>query len=331
MQFNALIVEKNEDNGETNASVKEIDSSQLPDGEVLVNVEYSSLNYKDGLCIGPGGGLVKKYPHVPGIDFSGTVEESSESNYSKGDKVILTGWRVGEVVWGGYSQKARVKASQLVPLPQGLTTKSAMCIGTAGFSAMLSIMKLEESGMKKDNGDILVTGASGGVGSVSCAILSNLGYSVTAVSGKKNIENFLKNFGVHNVIPRDDFNHEIVKALESSAWGGCIDTVSGNILGRALLQLKSGCSVAIVGNAAEAKFPASSIPFMLRGINILGIDSAMYPFEGRLKVWDRIEKDFPFDLIDSITEVHSLKDLPNLGKDILDGKITGRKIIDVNS
>ncbi len=176
MEFNALVVEKDEEKNITSSQVKKINLSQLPEGDVLVNVEFSNLNYKDGLCIGPGAGLVKTYPHVPGIDFAGEVENSQSDLYKKGDKVILTGWRVGEVVWGGYSQKARVKASQLVKMPEGMTSKEAMSMGTAGFSAMLAIMRLEELGMKKENGEVLVTGATGGVGSVAVVILSNIGY-----------------------------------------------------------------------------------------------------------------------------------------------------------
>ena len=182
MEFNALVVDKDEEKNITSSQVKKIDVSQLPEGDVLVNVEFSNVNYKDGLCIGPGAGLVKTYPHVPGIDFAGEVESSQSDLYKKGDKVILTGWRVGEVVWGGYSQKARVKSSQLVKMPQGMTSKEAMSMGTAGFSAMLAIMRLEELGMKKENGEVLVTGATGGVGSVAVVILSNLGYEVAAVT-----------------------------------------------------------------------------------------------------------------------------------------------------
>ena len=195
MEFNALVVDKDEEKNITSSQVKKIDVSQLPEGDVLVNVEFSNVNYKDGLCIGPGAGLVKTYPHVPGIDFAGQVESSQSDLYKKGDKVILTGWRVGEVVWGGYSQKARVKSSQLVKMPQGMTSKEAMSMGTAGFSAMLAIMRLEELGMKKENGEVLVTGATGGVGSVAVVILSNLGYEVAAVTGKKSSKDYLLSLG----------------------------------------------------------------------------------------------------------------------------------------
>ena len=330
MEFSALVVEKDEDSGITSSGVKKITENDLPPGEVLVNIEYSSVNYKDGLCIGPGAGLVKSYPHVPGIDFSGTVESSNVSNYSKGDKVILTGWRVGEVVWGGYAQKARVQASQLVPLPNGLSTKEAMAMGTAGFSAMLAIITLEEHGLTKDIGEVLVTGATGGVGSVSVLLLSNSGYKVVAVSGKKSSIDYLKDIGATRVIDRNDLNELIKKPMESSIWSGCIDTVGGNTLSRLLGQLKYGASVAVVGNAGGNNINASAIPFMLRGINMLGIDSAMQPYQKRINVWDRINNDFPKDFFEVMTEVVSLNDLPRIGKAILNGEIKGRVIVDVN-
>ena len=282
MEFNALVVDKDEENNITSSEVKKVSLSELPEGDVLVNVEYSNVNYKDGLCIGPGAGLVKTYPHVPGIDFAGTVENSENENFQKGDKVILTGWRVGEVVWGGYAQKARVKASQLVKMPEGMSSKQAMTMGTAGFSAMLSIIRLEEFGMTKDNGEVLVTGATGGVGSVSTVILSNLGYEVVTVSGKSSSGDYLKSLGAKRTIDRSELNEVIKRPMESAAWEGCIDTVGGDTLSRLLGQLKYGASVAVVGNAGGNKLSASAIPFMLRGINMLGIDSAMQPFEKRV-------------------------------------------------
>ena len=330
MEFNALVVEKDEEKGATFSGVKKINLEQLPEGDVLVNVEYSNVNYKDGLCIGPGAGLVKSYPHVPGIDFSGEVEYSETETYKKGDKVILTGWRVGEAVWGGYSQKARVKSNQLVSLPEGMTTKEAMSIGTAGFSAMLSLMKLEEFGMRKDNGEILVTGASGGVGSVATIILSNLGYDVAAVTGKDASADYLRSLGANRVINRSDLNEVIKRPLESASWAGCIDTVGGDTLSRLLGQLKYGASVAVVGNAGGNNLSASAIPFMLRGINMLGIDSAMQPYENRVKIWERINSDFPKNHFDSITEIISLSELPRVGQEILEGKVKGRLIVDVN-
>jgi len=330
MEFNALVVEKDEETNVTSSEVKKISLSDLPEGDVLVNVEYSNVNYKDGLCIGPGAGLVKTYPHVPGIDFAGTVETSQDDNYQKGDQVILTGWRVGEVVWGGYSQKARVKSSQLVKMPKNMTTKEAMTMGTAGFSAMLAIIRLEEMGLSKENGEVLVTGATGGVGSVATVVLSNLGYEVVTVSGKSSSSEYLKSLGSKRIIDRSELNELIKRPLESASWAGCIDTVGGNTLSRLIGQLKYGASVAVVGNAGGNNLSASAIPFMLRGVNMLGIDSAMQPYENRVKIWERLNKDFPKSFFESITEVISLSDLPRVGKEILDGKIKGRLVVDVN-
>ena len=330
MEFNALVVEKDEETNVTSSEVKKISLSDLPEGDVLVNVEYSNVNYKDGLCIGPGAGLVKTYPHVPGIDFAGTVEISQNDNYQKGDQVILTGWRVGEIVWGGYSQKARVKSSQLVKMPKNMTTKEAMTMGTAGFSAMLAIIRLEEMGLSKENGEVLVTGATGGVGSVATVVLSNLGYEVVTVSGKSSSSEYLKSLGSKRIIDRSELNELIKRPLESASWAGCIDTVGGNTLSRLIGQLKYGASVAVVGNAGGNNLSASAIPFMLRGVNMLGIDSAMQPYENRVKIWERLNKDFPKGFFESITEVISLSDLPRVGKEILDGKIKGRLVVDVN-
>ena len=330
MEFNALVVEKGEETNDTSSEVKKISLSDLPEGDVLVNVEYSNVNYKDGLCIGPGAGLVKTYPHVPGIDFAGTVETSQNDNYQKGDQVILTGWRVGEIVWGGYSQKARVKSSQLVKMPKNMTTKEAMTMGTAGFSAMLAIIRLEEMGLSKENGEVLVTGATGGVGSVATVVLSNLGYEVVTVSGKSSSSEYLKSLGSKRIIDRSELNELIKRPLESASWAGCIDTVGGNTLSRLIGQLKYGASVAVVGNAGGNNLSASAIPFMLRGVNMLGIDSAMQPYENRVKIWERLNKDFPKSFFESITEVISLSDLPRVGKEILDGKIKGRLVVDVN-
>lgn len=330
MEFNALVVEKDEETNVTSSEVKKISLSDLPEGDVLVNVEYSNVNYKDGLCIGPGAGLVKTYPHVPGIDFAGTVETSQDDNYQKGDQVILTGWRVGEIVWGGYSQKARVKSSQLVKIPKNMTTKEAMTMGTAGFSAMLAIIRLEEMGLSKENGEVLVTGATGGVGSVATVILSNLGYEVVTVSGKSSSSEYLKSLGSKRIIDRSELNELIKRPIESASWAGCIDTVGGNTLSRLIGQLNYGASVAVVGNAGGNNLSASVVPFFLRGINMLGIDSAMQPYENRVKTWDRLNKDFPKSFFESITEVISLSDLPRVGKEILDGKIKGRLVVDVN-
>jgi len=272
--FNALVVNKDEDE-KTSAAVEQISVDQLPEGNVTVAVEYSTVNYKDGLCIGSGGGMVRNYPHVPGIDFSGTVEASDDDRYSPGDKVVLTGWRVGEVQWGGYSQKARVNADWLVPLPELISSKQAMAVGTAGLTAMLAIIALEQHGLQKSNGSILVTGGSGGVGSVAIAILSKLGYEVATVTGRPESADYLKSLGASIIVPREELNEAIKRPLEKQVWSGCVDTVGGEMLARVFGQMFYGSSVAAVGNAGGASLPASVMPFILRGVNLLGIDSVM--------------------------------------------------------
>jgi len=329
MSFNALIVEK-DDEGKTSASVKSITESDLPEGNVTVAVEYSTVNYKDGLCIGPGGGLVRNYPHVPGIDFAGTVESSDDDRYSPGDKVVLTGWRVGEVHWGGYAQKARVNADWLVPLPDALSTKQAMAVGTAGLTSMLAVMALENQGLKKNNGPVLVTGAAGGVGSVTTAILSNLGYEVAGVTGRPETESYLRSLGATSIVPRDEINETTKRPLEKETWAGCVDAVGGDMLARVLGQMKYGASVAAVGLAGGAGLPATVIPFLLRGVNILGIDSVMQPYDARVKAWSRIASDLPMDKLEDMIVPATLADLPKLGKDILRGQVKGRVVVDVN-
>ncbi|MCY4460286.1 MAG: oxidoreductase [Albidovulum sp.] len=330
MAFRALVVEKDED-GKTSASVREALEEELPAGDATVAVEYSTLNYKDGLCLGKGGGLVRNYPHVPGIDFAGEVVETSSSRFQTGDKVVLTGWRVGEVQWGGYAQMARVKSDWLVRLPGGLDTRQAMSVGTAGFTAMLAIMALEEHGLKPDNGPVLVTGASGGVGSVATAALANLGYEVAAATGRPESEDYLKGLGASRIVPRTELAETVKRPLESESWAGCIDSVGGSMLARLLGQMKYGSSVAAVGLAGGAGLPATVIPFLLRGINLLGIDSVMKPIEARRRAWDRIASDVPLTALDSMTRVVGLEELPQLGSDILAGRVRGRVVVDVNA
>jgi len=331
MMFNALVVTKDDDSGKTLAAVAQIGLEQLPDGEVTVAVEYSTVNYKDGLCIGPGGGLVRKYPHVPGIDFAGTVEASRDDRYKPGDKVVLTGWRVGEAHWGGYSQKANVKADWLVPLPQGLDSRQAMAVGTAGFTAMLAVMALEDHGMEPGHGPVLVTGAAGGVGSVATAILANLGYEVAGVTGRPEAADYLRSLGAARIVARDEINETIKRPLEAESWAGCVDAVGGAMLARVLGQMKYGASVAAVGLAGGAGLPTTVIPFLLRGVNLLGIDSVMQPYDNRLRAWQRIASDLPMGKLESMIQPARLSDLPQLGADILKGQIRGRVVVDVNA
>ncbi len=329
--FNALVVEKDDETGKTSAGVSQISLEDLPDGEVTVAVEYSTVNYKDGLCIGPGGGLVRRYPHVPGIDFAGTVEASDDDRYKPGDKVVLTGWRVGEAHWGGYAQKARVKADWLVPLPEGLDTKQAMAVGTAGFTAMLAVMALEDHGLEPGHGPVLVTGAAGGVGSVATAILGNLGYEVAGVTGRPETADYLKSLGATQIVAREDINETVKRPLESEMWSGCVDAVGGAMLARVLGQMKYGASVSAVGLAGGAALPATVVPFLLRGVNLLGIDSVMQPYDNRLRAWSRIASDLPMDKLEAMIQPATLSDLPELGSDILAGKVKGRVVVDVNA
>jgi acrylyl-CoA reductase (NADPH) len=294
-------------------------------------VSHSTVNYKDGLCIGPGGGLVRSYPHVPGIDFAGTVEASDDPRYKPGDAVVLTGWRVGEAHWGGYAQKARVKADWLVPLPEGLSARQAMAVGTAGFTAMLAVMALEDHGLKPGHGPVLVTGAAGGVGSVAVAILAALGHEVAAVTGRPETEAYLRDLGATQIVPREELNETVKRPLESETWAGCVDAVGGAMLARVLGQMKYRTSVAAVGLAGGAALPATVIPFLLRGVNLLGIDSVLQPYDNRLRAWQRLAKDLPMDKLEAMIQPATLADLPQLGADILKGKVQGRVVVDVNA
>ena len=323
--FRALIVDKAED-GAITAAVQEIDEARLPEAEVTVRITETTVNYKDGLCLTGAGGLVRSYPHVPGIDFAGEVLESGDPLYKPGDKVVLTGWRVGEAWWGGYAEKARVRADWLVPLPDGLTTRQCMAIGTAGFTAMLAVMALEAHGLKPGAGPVLVTGAAGGVGSVATALLSKLGHEVVAVTGRSDQADYLKRLGAASVIGREGFEGA-GKPLEKAAWAGCVDAVGGSMLGRVLAQMTQGGSVAAVGNAGGIKLETTVIPFLLRGVNLLGIDSVMRPKEDRVVAWARLARDLDLDLLESMIQPATLEDIPALGRAILKGEVRGRVVV----
>jgi acrylyl-CoA reductase (NADPH) len=327
--FKALVVEK-DDSGATAATVQTLDDARLPPGDVTVAVEYSTLNYKDGLCLGSGGGLVRSWPHVPGIDLAGVVAASDDRRYAPGDRVVLTGWRVGETHWGGHAQKARVRADWLVPLPAGLTTRDAMAIGTAGLTAMLAVIALEDHGLVPGGGEVLVTGAAGGVGSVAVALLAALGHPVAAVTGRPETEDYLRALGAARIVPRAELAETVRRPLESETWAGCVDAVGGTMLARVLGQMRYGASVAAVGLAGGAALPATVIPFILRGVNLLGIDSVMRPFADRVRAWDRLARDLPRDRLHAMIRPATLADLPALGADILKGQVQGRVVVDVN-
>jgi acrylyl-CoA reductase (NADPH) len=331
MSFKALVVDKSPE-GVVSAKVEAIGDDRLPaGGNMTVAVEYSSLNYKDGLCVTGMGGLVRTFPHVPGIDLAGTVLESGDARYKPGDKVLLTGWRVGEVWWGGYAQKARVKADWLVPLPRGLTARQAMAVGTAGLTSMLALLALERHGLTPDKGEVLVTGASGGVGSVAIALLKAKGYQVAAVTGRPEAEAYLRGLGASRIVPRAELAEVSKKPLEAETYAGCIDAVGGAMLARVLGQLKYGASVAAVGLAGGASLPASVVPFLLRGVNLLGIDSVMQPYAARIEAWARIASDLDHAAIEAMTSTATLADLPRLGRAIIKGEVRGRVVVDVNA
>lgn len=329
MGFKALVMEAGADGAV--AALRELSDDALPAGDVTVRVEYSTLNYKDGLCLSAkGGGLVRSYPHVPGIDFAGVVEASADARYKPGDRVVLTGWRVGEAYWGGYAQKARVKADWLVPLPATLTTRDAMAVGTAGFTAMLAVMALEDHGLTPAKGEVLVTGAAGGVGSIATAILAGLGYQVAAVTGRPETEAYLRALGASRIVPRAELAETVKRPLESETWAGCVDAVGGAMLARILGQMKHRASVAAVGLAGGASLPATVVPFLLRGVNLLGIDSVQSPYEERLRAWGRIARELPMAKLAAMVREVGLADLPALGAAILQGEVQGRIVVDVN-
>jgi acrylyl-CoA reductase (NADPH) len=325
MTVTALVVRKEGDT--IRQAVETLDTSALPEGEVSVAVEYSTVNYKDGLCLTGQGGLVRAYPHVPGIDFAGRVAASSDPAFKPGDPVILTGWRVGETRWGGYATMARVRAGELVRLPEGLTSRHAMAIGTAGLTAMLAIMALEDHGLVPGEGEVLITGASGGVGSVAIALLAGLGYRVAAVTGRPENTGYLRGLGAGTMIDRAELAETVKRPLESERWAGCIDAVGGAMLARILGQMRYGASVAAVGLAGGAALPATVVPFLLRGINLLGIDSVMQPLERRYIAWRRLADILPRDRLESTIREISLAETPAAGEAILKGEIRGRLVV----
>ncbi len=325
--FKALVL--SEADGKVSNEIQKLTSSDLPEGDVLVRVEYSDVNYKDGMVVNGIGGLVRNYPHVPGIDFAGVVEESSHSRYAASDKVVLTGWRVGEVHWGGYAQKARVNGDWLVPLPEGLSTKQAMAVGTAGLTSMLCVMALEDHGLTPSDGPVLVTGAAGGVGSVAVSILARLGYEVGASTGREAQHEYLKSLGATTLVSRSDLSEPNKRPLESETWAGAIDTVGSTTLARVLAQVKYGGSVAACGLAGGPKLEVTVLPFLLRGVNLLGIDSVMQPFENRVRVWDRIASDLPHEKLEKMTEVIGLSGVAEAASSILSGQVRGRLVVEL--
>jgi acrylyl-CoA reductase (NADPH) len=315
--------------GKVTAAIETLDDGLLPSGDVTVRVAYSTLNYKDGMILKGLGRLVRNYPHVPGIDFSGTVETSSHAAFKPGDAVVLTGWRVGENQWGGYAERARVKGDWLVKLPAGLSPKQAMAIGTAGFTSMMAVVALEAHGIAPASGEVLVTGAAGGVGSVAIAILAELGYRVAASTGRPEQAGYLKDLGAAEIVDRASLTMTPTRPLASERWAGCIDSVGGVTLANVLTQMKYRGAVAACGLAGGSDLATTVLPFLLRGVKLLGIDSVMCPAEERRGYWQRLARDLPLAKLDAMIVEAKLGELPRLADDILAGKIRGRVVVTV--
>ena len=328
MSFRALVLQQGADR-KVSGEIQELGEERLPAGDVTIDVEYSTLNYKDGLVLTSGGGLVKSWPHVGGIDLAGTVAASDNPMWKAGDKVVLNGWRLGELHWGGYATRARVKGEWLVRLPGSISTRRAMAIGTAGYTAMLCVLALEKHGVLPDKGEVLVTGAAGGVGSVAIAILAKLGYRTVAATGRPAEAGYLTGLGATSIIDRKELTEAPDRPLLSERYAGVVDTVSGPMLAKALLQVKYGGAAAVCGLAAGAAFAGSILPFILRGITMYGIDSVMLPREPREEAWRRLASDLPQDKLDSTVIEAGLADLPGLAPQILKGQIRGRVVVDV--
>ncbi|WP_163539875.1 acryloyl-CoA reductase [Gracilibacillus sp. YIM 98692] len=326
--FEALVVNKQED--QFSVDIQKLSLEDLPEGEVLIDVHYSGVNYKDSLAAIPNGNIVKNYPFVPGIDLAGVVVSSTDSRFQEGDEVIATSYEIGVSHFGGYSEYARVRADWVVPLPKGLTLKEAMVIGTAGFTAALSVQRLEENGLSPNEGNILVTGATGGVGSFAVSVLANLGYKVEASTGKESEQAYLKELGAASVITRDEVYDGKIKPLNKQKWAAAVDPVGGEQLASLLSQIQYGGAVAVSGLTAGVKFPATVFPFILRGVDLLGIDSVYCPMENRLKVWERLASDFkPANIETFIQKEVALHDLPDVLPTLLKGEARGRILVNL--
>lgn len=323
--FNALIL--NQQDKRTLAAIEQIDESQLPEGDVLIAVDYSSLNYKDGLAITGKGKIIRNFPMVPGIDLAGKVIESQDERYQTGDEVVLTGWGVGENHWGGMAQKARLKADWLVPLAQGLDSKKAMMIGTAGFTAMLCVQAILDASIKPENGEILVTGASGGVGSVAVTLLANLGYNVAAVTGRVEQNGpLLEKLGASRIIDRVEFE-EPARPLEKQIWAGAVDTVGSKVLAKVLAQMDYNSTVAACGLAGGFDLPTTVMPFILRNVRLQGVDSVSCPLEKRIAAWESLAKLLPASYFEQACNEIALADAPQYAEAITNGQVTGRVVI----
>jgi acrylyl-CoA reductase (NADPH) len=330
--FKAVLATR--EDGKFAVRIEQVSKDRLPPGEVLVRVRYSSLNYKDGLAVTGKPGVIRSFPMIPGIDFAGTVEESASPDFRPGDAVALTGAGASETAWGGYAEYARWNAESLVALPPGISLEQSMAIGTAGFTAMQSVIALEQhglnSGLTGGAREVLVTGASGGVGGVAVAILAKLGYRVSASTGRPELGDYLRSLGAAEIVARESLTVVSAKGLERERWHGVIDSVGGSTLAGILPSMASNAGIALCGLAGGAAFSSTVLPFILRGVNLLGINSVRVTRAERLQIWDRLSRDLPLNLLDAMTERAPLEGVFELGEKILAGKIRGRVVIDIN-
>lgn len=328
MSFRALVTDKAAD-GKVTSSVQILEDDGLPEGNVTVDVDWAGFNYKDGLILTDTGNMVKTYPHVGGIDFAGTVTESDDWRFHAGDAVLLTGWRVGETHWGGYAEKARINGDWLVPMPKGITAREAIVLGTAGLTAMLAVDRLEAAGVDKAAGPILVTGAAGGVGTIAILLLAKLGYEVAALSGRPQHADALKALGATTIVDRAAFLAEPDKPLEAARWAGAIDNVGGPLLGKLLKQIHYDGVVASIGMAGGTDLPTNVLPFILRGVTLIGIDSVMRPTGPRIAAWQRLAELFDAEAYAGLVEEIGLEGLPDAAARILAGEVKGRVLVKV--
>ncbi|HSL74110.1 MAG TPA: MDR family oxidoreductase [Ilumatobacteraceae bacterium] len=326
--FTALVLRETAD-GHAGA-LEQLTDADLPDGDVTVEVSYSSLNYKDGLALAGRNRIVRSYPMVPGIDLTGTVIASSSPEWSVGDEVIATSFMLGERYWGGFTQRQRVRSEWLVRRPESMAARRAMAIGTAGLTAMLCVMELESAGVRPADGPIVVTGAAGGVGSMAVAMLAGLGYEVTAVTGRPETHEYLRQLGASAFLTREEMS-EPPRPLESETWAGAIDTVGSTMLAKVLAQMKFRSTVTACGLVGGADLPTTVMPFIIRAVRLQGVEAVLAPIEMRRRAWDRLAKDLPAELIDAMTEVVPLTELLDRGPTILDGQVRGRWVVDTNA
>ena len=324
--FSAILIDKTEA-GQT-VALSQVDESQLPEGDVTIDVDFSTLNFKDGLAITGRSPVVRKFPMVPGIDLAGTVRESSHADWKAGDKVVLNGWGVGETHWGGLSQVARLKGDWLVPLPKAFSAKQAMAIGTAGYTAALCVEALVKAGVSPEQGEVLVTGATGGVGSVAVALLKKAGFTVVGSTGKASEADYLKQLGADSIIDRNELSAP-GKPLQKERWAGVVDSVGSATLANVCAQTRYGGAVAACGLAQGADFPSTVMPFILRGVRLLGVDSVMAPKASRLVAWERLARDLDPALLDLIATEIGLGEAVAVAADLLDGNVRGRVLVDV--